>query len=320
MFEKFSAGAIQAINAAREEALRLEFNQVDTDHLLLGLMHERQGLAAKVLGAKGVEQRQLRLAVEQHSGRGYSLVRAEELVFSPETLRVLARTALARPTLVESQDLFSALLLERDCAARSVLEGFGLDPEDLREAVSARLAAQASDDLNLEDRPLLPSRFTPRLLTPAGHSVLGYAHAAATFFGHTIVGTEQLLTGLLQVKVGLASQVLAANGVDTLEVEAVASRVIGQGSGTVPGRLTTSRFCDDVLEMAWVEARRLGHRQVGTGHILLGLTELDVGGALYIMDHLNLNLAQIRDDVEQAFASAAGDPEPEEAYPLEDIP
>ena len=64
MLEKFSASAIQALNAAREEALRLEFSQVDADHLLLGLVHERQGLAARALQKLGVEQRKLRLAVE----------------------------------------------------------------------------------------------------------------------------------------------------------------------------------------------------------------------------------------------------------------
>jgi ATP-dependent Clp protease ATP-binding subunit ClpC len=91
--------------------------------------------------------------------------------------------------------------------------------------------------------------------------------------------------------------------------------VIGRGSGTVAGRLTLSRWTEQVLEQAWAEARRLKHTRVGTGHVLLGLTQLDVGGALYILDHLDINLAQIRYDVEQAFAAAPGNPEPARAYP-----
>lgn len=310
MLEKFSAAAIQALNAAREEALRLEFSHVDTDHLLLGLVHEREGVAARVLRKLGVEQRKLRLAIEQRSGRGYSLVRQEELVFSDGTLRTLARAAGANPTLVESADIFRALLDEQDSAVVGVFENLGLTREVLAETLDA-LRSGPVDTAPAPETNVKPARFNLRLLTPAAQSVLSYAYAATRFYGHTIVGSEQLLAGLLYVRMGLASKVLGANGVDPLEVEAVASRVIGQGSGTVSGRLTLTRFCDQIFEHAWEEARRLGYSQVGTGHVLLGLIRLDAGGALYILDHLGLNLAQIRLDVEQAFQDAPGDPEPE---------
>ncbi len=317
MLEKFSAGAIQALNAAREEALRLEFTQVDTDHLLLGLAHEHRGLATRLLTRHGVGPKQLRLAVEQLSGRGYSMARQEDLVFSAGTIRVLARTAMRRPTLVESQDVFHALLLEPDTAAETVLRHLRLEPAELREEAEALLAGGMSEDAETPaaEGKVLPRRFVQRLLTPAGQSVLSYSYAATRFFGHTIVGTEQLLTALLYVRTGLASRVLEANGVDALEVEAVASRVIGRGSGTLPGRLSLSRWCEEVLDQAWTAARKLGHEQVGTGHILLGMIDLDVGGALYILDQLDVNLAQIRFDVETAFDHAPGDPEPEDASP-----
>lgn len=319
MLEKFSASAIQALNAAREEALRLEFSQVDADHLLLGLVHERQGLAARALQKLGVEQRKVRLAVEHLSGRGYSLTRHEDLVFSDGTLRTLARAARTSPTLVESQDVFRALLAEAEPPVVGVLGQLGISLEALREATAALDAKDAQPDTEpTPETAVVPARFNQRLLTPTAQSVLGYAYAAARFFGHTIVGTEQLLAGLLYVRMGLAAKVLAANAVDALEVEAVSARVIGQGSGTAAGKVTLSRWVEQVLEQAWEQARRLKHDHVGTGHILLGLIDLDVGGALYIMDHLDLNLAQIRYDVEQAFAAAPGDPEPEELAPAEE--
>jgi ATP-dependent Clp protease ATP-binding subunit ClpA len=312
MLEKFSASAIQALNAAREEALRLEFSQVDTDHLLLGLAHERQGLAARTLQKLGVEHRKLRLAVEQLSGRGYSLTRQEDLVFSDGTLRTLARAARTRPTLVESQDVFRALLDEQEAPVQGVLRQLGLELDRVRETAAALDAKDAAPTMEpTPETTVVPTRFNQRLLTTTAHSVLTYAHAATRFYGHTIVGTEQLLTGLLYVRTGLASKVLAANFVDPLEVEAVCARVIGQGSGTAAGKVTLSRWVEEVLERAWEQARRLKHDHVGTGHVLLGLIDLDVGGALYVMDHLDLNLAQIRYDVEQAFAAAPGDPEPE---------
>lgn len=315
VLEKFSASAIQAINAAREEALRLEFNQVDTDHLLLGLSHETRGVIARAMQKHGVDVRKLRMAVEQISGRGYSMIRQEDLMFSPAALRALARAAQANPTLVESQDLMTALLRDPENRAWAAVKQLGLDPE----AMTDTLAWYTRDDsVPVGDVEVLPSRFTMRLLTDSARRVVASAEEAARRFGHTLVGTEQLLTGLLAAQDTLAWEVLAANGVAGLEVEAVAARVIGRGSGTVEGRLTMSRWSQQVLEQAWAEARRLKHTRVGTGHILLGLTHLDVGGALYILDHLDINLAQIRYDVEQAFAAASGDPEPAHAYPPEE--
>ena len=315
MLERFSARAIQALNAAREEALRLEFNQVDTDHLLLGLVHESRGMAAKLLMRNQVTQRRLRLAVEQVSGRGYSMARMEDLVFAPGTIRVLARTADRRPTLVESQDVFLGLLAEPDTAIDPVLKALGLDRQVLLSAAEDSLATRPHEDAATpeEGERVLPKRFVPRLLTPAGQSVLSYAFAAARFFGHTWVGTEQVLTGLLDVKSGLAARVLAVNGVDALAVEAVTARVIGRGSGTVAGRLSLSRWAEEIFDAAWGVARKFGHEQVGTGHVLLALLDLDVGGALYILDQLDVNMAQIRYDVEAAFEAAPGDPEPENA-------
>jgi ATP-dependent Clp protease ATP-binding subunit ClpA len=315
VLEKFSAGAIQALNAAREEALRLEFNHVDVDHLLLGLAHEQRGLCLRVLQRHGVVARRLRLAVEQCSGRGYSLARQEDLVFAPGTIRVLARAVAARPRLVESQDLFLALLAEPDTTALAALAGLGLAPAALL-TEAERLAGAAREEAEVglpEAEVVLPRHFSPRLLTPAAQSVLSYAHAAARFFGHTVVGTEQLLTGLIYVRSGLAAKVLEAHGVDPLRVEAVAARAIGRGSGTVAGRLSQSRWCDEVCESAWGVARKQGLAQVGTGHLLIGLLELDVGGALYILDQLDLNLGQLRDDVEGALAATPHEAEPEEA-------
>lgn len=315
MLERFSAGAIQALNAAREEALRLEFNQVDTDHLLLGLVHEGRGVAAKLLMRHQVTQRQLRLAVEQVSGRGYSMARMEDLVFAPGTIRVLARTAHRRPTLVESQDVFLGLLAEPDTAIDAVLKQLGLDRETLLTEAENSLASRVQDDAATpaEGQLVLPKRFVPRLLTPAGQGVLAYAYTAARNFGHTFVGTEQVLAGLLDVQTGLAARVLTGNGVVPLEVEAVASRAIGRGSGTVPGRLSLSRWADEVFDAAWAVARKRGHEQVGTGHVLLALLDLDVGGALYILDQLDVNLAQIRFDVEAAFDAVPEEPEPADA-------
>ena len=69
-FEKFSERARRVLSLAQEEAQRFNHNYIGTEHILLGLVRETDGVAAKVLGNLGVELNKVRSAVEFIIGRG----------------------------------------------------------------------------------------------------------------------------------------------------------------------------------------------------------------------------------------------------------
>lgn len=329
MLSNFSAKAIEAIERAREEAKRLEFNQVDSDHLLLGLLAEGNGVAARALKTMGYDLRKARFATEQISGRGYmGSADRDQLTFALGFTQIVeAAMAIAgntEPVLVDTQDLLFAILSRRDSRGVEVLRQMRVDLD----AFEARLMEIRNQDLASPTPPppdpshaVLPQHFNPRLLSTLGEQVWEAAHQMARAFGHTIVGTEHLLIALLAVEEGLASRVLRENGLTRLEVEAVVHRVIGRGSGTVPEKLMLSRMGSATLDAAWSEARRRHHEQVGTGHMLFGLLQLDAGGALAILDMLRINLAGVQYELEQAFDDEPDAIEParlrsEEAVPL----
>lgn len=309
MLEKFSRSAIQALNAAREEALRLEFDRVGAEHLLLGLLHEQRGLALRAFTAHRVTLKQVRLAVEQRFGRGYSLIRQEDLMFSAEALAILAVAAREQAESVESGSVFLALCAHPDAKLLVLFEALGLDAAELGRHAAGLPdldeAASAGSDAGHR-----PRRFDVRRLTPEADAALGFALAAARHHGHTLVGTEQLFAGLMYEPEGLAGQALSRAGISRVAYEAAASRLIGPGSGMVPGRLGFSRRTEEALERAWAMARAAGFDRVGTGHVLLGLLDLDVAGALTITDQLDLDLALIRSEVEEAFRQDPDTPEP----------
>lgn len=311
MLSTFSAKAIEALDRAREEAKRLEFNQVDSDHLLLGLLAEGNGVAARALKTMGTDLRKARFATEQITGRGYMGSDRDELSFTPACSTIFeAAVAIAgktEPVLVDTQDLLLAILRHRDCRGVEVLRQMRVDLD----AFERLLMQVRNQDLASPTPPppdplhaVLPQRFNPRLLSERGLEVWDAAHQMARAFGHTIVGTEHLLIALLAVEDGMASGILRQNGLTRVEVEAVVHRVIGRGSGTLPENLMLSRFGAATLEAAWDEARRRGHDHVGTGHMLLGLLQLDAGGALAILDLLRINLAGVQFELEQAFEDA----------------
>ena len=325
MLSKFSAKAIEAIDRAREEAKRLEFNQVDSDHLLLGLLAEGNGVAARALKTMGTDLRKARFATEQIAGRGYMGTGLDDLSFSPACSRIfdsaLAIAGNTEPVLVDTQYLLLAILRQRDCRGVEVLRQMRVDLD----AFEQLLMQVRNQDLASPTPPppdplhaVLPQRFNPRLLSTRGEQVWEAAHQMARAFGHTIVGTEHLLIALLAVDEGIASQILRQNGLTRVEVEAVVHRVIGRGSGTLPSTLMLSRFGAATLEAAWDEARRRDHDRVGTGHMLFGILQLDAGGALAILDMLRINLAGVQFELEQAFDDDPTAIEP--TLPLSDGP
>ncbi|MBO9542436.1 hypothetical protein J7643_17745 [bacterium] len=314
MFENFSAKAIEALQLAREEARRLEFAQVDTDHLLLGLLAEGNGVAARALKLEGLDLRKARVAAEQLGGRGY--MRSQQLFFSPDCQAVFfdaaALAAQVEPVLVDTQDLLFALLKHPRCRAIALLRHLNADLEALYRQVRSVRAQDLESPTPLPDpeRVVRPKHFSPRLLTESARKAYDQAFAMARAFGHTLVGTEQLLVALVIADEGLAAQVLEANGLNRLDAEAVLHRVMGRGSGTVESKHVLSRRAQEALDAAWREACARGHGAIGTGHVLLGLLGLDAGGALTLMDQLRLNLGAVQLDTEQAFDDSPRDPEP----------
>jgi ATP-dependent Clp protease ATP-binding subunit ClpC len=88
MFERFTEKAIKVVMLAQEESRRLGHNFVGTEQILLGLIGESTGIAAKVLKSMGVTLKDTRTEVEKIIGRGSGFV-AVEIPFTPRAKRVL---------------------------------------------------------------------------------------------------------------------------------------------------------------------------------------------------------------------------------------
>ena len=104
MFERFTEKAIKVILVAQEESRRLSHNAVGTEQILLGLIGEGTGIAAKVLKSMGMNMKETRIEVEKIVGRGSGNI-SIEIPFSPRTKHVLELS------LDEAQKLGKNLLL-----------------------------------------------------------------------------------------------------------------------------------------------------------------------------------------------------------------
>ena len=138
MFERFTEKAIKVIMLAQEEARRLGHNFVGTEQVLLGLIGEGTGVAAKTLKSMGVTLKDARAEVEKIIGRGSGFV-AVEIPFTPRAKRVLELSWDEARQLghnyIGTEHLLLGLIREGEGVAARVLENLGVDLNKVRSNV-----------------------------------------------------------------------------------------------------------------------------------------------------------------------------------------
>jgi len=146
MFERFTEKAIKVIMLAQEEARRLGHNFVGTEQILLGLIGEGTGVAAKVLKSLGVNLKDSRIEVEKIIGRGSGFV-AVEIPFTPRAKRVLELSLEEARQLghnyIGTEHLLLGLIREGEGVAARVLENLSIDLTKVRTQVIRMLGETA---------------------------------------------------------------------------------------------------------------------------------------------------------------------------------
>ncbi|MBD1217491.1 MAG: ATP-dependent Clp protease ATP-binding subunit [Aphanizomenon sp.] len=142
MFEHFTSEAIRVIMLAQEEARRLGHNFVGTEQILLGLMGEGTGVAAKVLAELGVTLKEARREVEKIIGRGSGFV-PPEIPFTPKVKSLFEQSFREAHGLghnyINTEHLLLGLTEAGEGVAAKVLQNLGVDLPVIRATVMNRL-------------------------------------------------------------------------------------------------------------------------------------------------------------------------------------
>jgi ATP-dependent Clp protease ATP-binding subunit ClpC len=140
MFERFTEDARSAVVCANDEARMLNHDYVGTEHILLGLLREEEGLAARILGSIGVTLEEVRADVIRVIGVGDDGVGSDDSVrFTSRAKRALD-VALREShdlgaELVGTEHLLLGLIDDDECVAARILLQYRADPESVRDAL-----------------------------------------------------------------------------------------------------------------------------------------------------------------------------------------
>ena len=134
-FDKFTNRARKALHLAQEEAQRLQHNYIGTEHLLLGLIREGEGVAAKMLNNLGIDLDKARSSVESIIGRGNRVVKGE-IGLTPRAKKVIALAVDEARRLhhhyLGTEHLLLGLVREGQGIGAGVLESLGVNLEKVR--------------------------------------------------------------------------------------------------------------------------------------------------------------------------------------------
>ncbi len=314
-FQKFTERARKVLTLAQEEAQRFNHNYIGTEHLLLGLVREEGGVAARVLRNMGVDLAEARARVEFIVGQGDSMI-VGELGLTTRAKKVIELAVDEARKLnhhyIGTEHLLLGLIREDEGIGAGVLESLGVRlPEARRQIV--QVISQGGTSVGGE-MPEGFQRFTDRV-----RMVLTYAQEEAQRLNHNYIGTEHLLLGLVREGDGVAARVLNNMGVQLPKVRAAVESIIGWGDSMIVGELGLTPRAKKVIELAVDEARKLNHHYIGTEHMLLGLIDEGHGISAGVLESLGVRLAEARRQIMQIIGKGGevvGGPMPAQPGPV----
>jgi ATP-dependent Clp protease ATP-binding subunit ClpA len=325
-FDKFTERARKVLSLAQEEAQRFQHNYIGTEHLLLGLVSEGEGVAARVLSNLGVELYQVRNSVEFIIGRGDRIVLGE-IGLTPRAKKVIELAVDEARRLnhhyIGTEHLLLGLVREGEGIAAGVLESLGVNLEKVRTqtiqvlsqsgvisafeetrtesvketrtgsapALMIELVKETQNALETEMQEKVEALdiFTVQLLR-----VLSRSQQEAQHFKQNYIGTEHLLLALIQETKGVAAKVLSNLDVDTSRVGAVVEFSIGRQNRIILIGFTPR--AKKAIEFAKDEAKSMKHHYVGIEHLLLGLMREGEAISAGVLEQMGLTLEKVRSE------------------------
>ena len=150
MFERFSDGSRRVVVLAQEEARMLNHNYIGTEHILLGLLHEGEGVAARTLASLGVSLDAVRQQVEEIIGQGQQAP-SGHIPFTPRAKKVLELSLRESLQLghgyIGTEHILLGVLREGDGVAAQVLVKLGADLNRVRQQVIQLLHGYQGQDV-----------------------------------------------------------------------------------------------------------------------------------------------------------------------------
>lgn len=278
-FDRFNDRAKRVLALAQDEAIRFDHNYIGVEHLLLGLVREGEGVAARALSSLGVELSKARTSVEFIIGRGDATTSPSEITVSPRTKRVIELAIDESRKLghshVGTEHLLLGIVREGGSIATGILQSLGVALEKVREQVIATLAeppdarqTPARPDLSAMD--FQPMQHKDRL-DAATKRVLPRTYWEAGHANQEVVMPHHLLLALVATDEVWAHRTFAKLGVDSTDLVRRIEAAAPPQAGPRPPQVSEGRAFVEVMTRAAAVAAERNCGSIRGDHLLLAI-------------------------------------------------
>jgi len=196
VFERFTERARQVVVLAQDEARSLGHGYIGTEHLLLGLLREEEGLAARVLESLNITLEEVRAQVVGIVGRGDGAATTGQILFTPRAKKVLELALREGQALghnyIGTEHILLGLVCENQGVAARILLDFDADAEKIRSEIIRMLGGSNVFAAGTVESVPLPHPYRSRkrrwLLSPTAMLVAGWLLFALALGAGILVG------------------------------------------------------------------------------------------------------------------------------------
>jgi ATP-dependent Clp protease ATP-binding subunit ClpA len=284
-FDRFNDRAKRVLALAQDEAIRLNHNYIGTEHVLLGLIREGEGVAARALESLGVELSKARKSVESIVGRGEDATELTEITLSPRTKRVVEYAIDEARKLghmhVGTEHLLLGLVREGEGIAAGVLQSLGVTLDRARQHVLAAMGQPAAPETarpvtRTYDVAWTYDAVSPldRLSTSARRAVaLAYWEAGRANADQ--LRTDHLLLGIVDLNDAWITQLLVGLAVAPSDLIARVEQSAARRDGPRPPNIRESPEVVDTFTRSATIAAERRSAVIRPEHLLLAIASGD---------------------------------------------
>lgn len=306
MFEKFTEKAINVITEAQNQAKAMHNVYVQPEHLLLAIVKQAKGIPLKLFRMYGVTFDEIKKEVETRLRFEKSEKDLQTIPFSNEFKNLLRDTLDLANELDNSYVLFEHLFLivisDKLSYNTRILERFKFDIDKAKEILSKLVQKKSKKFLHPEfeetKEPEQQKLNEESLFEDeSAYKIFKSAKDKLSESKYEILGTEQIISAILEHRDSEVSRILEENGVNTeFFIEKLAQRTSRQ-SEYDGGQVVFTPSAFRVMDSASQIAKELGSSTIKPEHIVLGLLKAKRGIAYDIFKDLNINDEDLANEI-----------------------
>jgi len=304
LFERFTEKAIKVITYSQEEAAKANHPRLYPEHILLGIVREGSGIAARFLRASGLKIEVLREKINdtlviKNNDKDFS----DALAFSPAAKTILQKSwdvaKSLRTNYINPEHLFLALLAEDNSTVINLLQHFDVDIERIKSSVirvveqKAKTSPHPEDSLKLQS--LVPRYFSFASIAeePELNQVINSAKEILYNSSYEILGTEQILLAMLENKDSNISVFLENEGINLQNFSEKLENINTRSDEYFQNELPFTPKAYFAINLAYEYAKELGSASLKPEHVLLGILGEKNGLAHRVLQELGIDTSNL---------------------------